>query len=75
MTIDVKYVPSIHQIDVLSDILRINFTKEYVMDVAHCTEREAKRILVWAAKLYNDEEGINNKVIRNLAKGVQSGLL
>lgn len=75
LKIEVQQIPSEYGVDVLSDYLRINFTKEYVMDVVHCTEVEAKKILKWAAKTYDDEIGINNKVIRNISRGVQGGLL
>jgi len=39
------------------------------------TKVEAKRVLYWAGKMYDNSKGINEAVLLNLSRGVKSGLL
>jgi phage-related protein len=60
---------------VLSNYLRINYTKEYIKSLTNLTTIQSKRVLYWLGKMYDEHEGINTKTIRKIAEGVQSGLL
>lgn len=73
--IKVTYIPSSFDIVVLSDFLRINYTKKYVKSLTGLTEKQSKRVLHWLGKMFDEDEGINTKVIRKIGEGVRSELL
>jgi len=73
--IEVKYISSEYSIVVLSDYLRINYTKEYIKSLTDLPELQCKRVLYWLGHMYDEHEGINTRTIRKIAEGVKSGLL
>lgn len=58
------------------DILRINYTREYIQSlVPDLSDEQARNVLKWLGEMYDEDEGINTKTIRKIADGVRSGLL
>jgi len=72
----VQYISETYDIPVLSDYLNIKFTYQYVMQLDNeLSILQAKRVLYWTGKLYNNAKGINEASLLNLARGVKSNLL
>jgi len=74
--VDIQHQGRQHDIRVLPEYLRINYTYQYVMQLdSELSEQQAKQVLDALKNTYDHVKGINEAIILNLARGVKGGIL